>query len=541
MSAAAIAVASCSSEPAPVGDPRGGDSLGVHSDPLSVDPSVPFLDFDQNADDPKAIALTFDDAPDATNTRKILDALKAAGVKATFFINTKNYVDVSTSSAARGLIVRMNAEGHEIGNHTVHHYDLGASSTNVTSELDGVDQLMKTLVPGARQQRLVRAPYGNPYFGPQARLDYVAPIVAKYGVHVGWNIDPEDYNCATTSCVLNGVLGPVDSGLNGLVLLHATQSRTAAALPSLISSLRSRGMRFVLVEELVQSKYGKPSRQLIFCATDADCVSGETCGANKHCAAASGGGGDAGVIDSGTSDSGVSDSGHPDSTVADAGSPDTGQPDSTVVDSGSQDAGSVDSTLVDSGSPDTGRPDSTPAESGPPDTGSPDSGVDAADAAADGGEAGGVAQLVYCSTTTTTSGSLQGGSSAQACGASGALATKNGVYVVWSESSTTTKTVAYATYVLTGTPTSLKVDVAFRGDDSTEPLWYWSIWNPSTGAWVQIGDNAWAGNWSTTAHQFVVAGPAAYVDATGHVKIRFQTKTSTNSAEMDRMVLEVTY
>lgn len=285
-------------------------------------------------------------------------------------------------------------------------------------------------------------------------------------------------------------------------------------------------MRFVLVEELVQSKYGKPSRQLIFCATDADCVSGETCGSTKHCAAASGGGGDAGMIDSGSSDSGVTD---------------TGAPDSTVVDSGAQDAGTPDSTVVDSGSPDTGVQDSTVAESGPLDTGGLDSGVDAADAAADGGDAVGVAQLVYCSTTTTTSGSLQGGSSAQACGASGALATKNGVYVVWNASSTTAKTVAYATYVLTGTPASLKVDVAFRGDDWTEPLWYWSIWNPSTGAWVQIGDNAWAGNWSTTAHQFVVAGPAAYVDATGHVKIRFQTKTSTNSAEMDRMVLEVTY
>ena len=38
----------------------------------------------------QTVALTFDDAPDATNTAKVLDALRDAGVKATFFVNTNN-------------------------------------------------------------------------------------------------------------------------------------------------------------------------------------------------------------------------------------------------------------------------------------------------------------------------------------------------------------------------------------------------------------------------------------------------------------------
>jgi peptidoglycan/xylan/chitin deacetylase (PgdA/CDA1 family) len=471
---AALLLPSCGSDaPGGAGTPRGGDSLGVHADPLSLDPGIPFLDFDQNADDPKAIALTFDDGPDDTNTAKVLDALKAAGVKATFFINTNNYVDVNASSTARYLIERMHTEGHEIGNHTVHHYDLGSTSTNVTGELDGVYQIMKQIVPGALQQRFVRAPYGNPYFGPQSRLDYVAPIVAHYGVHVGWNIDPQDYDCTTNSCVLNGVLNPVDAGLNGLVLLHATQSHTASALPTLLSSLKSRGMKFVFVEDLVRSKYGKPSRDLVICYSNADCVSGETCGSNQRCAP------------SGTSDAGTTDSGSSDSGTADGGTTDGG-----------------------------------------------------ADGGTDGGT-GGTNHVLTCSSLTVTSGSVSGASTA--CGATGRLATQNGSSAIWNASSTSTKTVAYATYVLGGVPSAMKVTVAFRGDDATEPLWYWYLWNPSTGAWVLVGDNSWAGNWSTTAHSFSIASPASYVDATGHVKVRFLTKTSTNSAEMDRMVVEATY
>jgi peptidoglycan/xylan/chitin deacetylase (PgdA/CDA1 family) len=442
---------------------RRGDSLGVHQDPLSLAPSIPFLDFDQNADDPSQIALTFDDGPEATSTGKVLDALKNAGVKATFFINTKNFIDVSSSSTGRNLIERMHSEGHHIGNHTVHHYDLGSSSTNVRSEIDGVYQTMKSIVPGALQRRLFRAPFGNPYFGPQSRLDYVAPIAAEYGVHIGWNIDPMDYDCPDSACVLDHVLSDVDAGKNGIVLMHATEPQTAAALPKLISELKSRGKRFVFVEDLVVDKYGKPSRQLITCHYDSDCVSGERCGSDGHCTTSSGGSTDSGVADSGSTDSGSTDSG--------------------------------------SGS--------------------------------------GATVVTYCASLTVTAGTVANASTA--CGSSGALATQNGTNARWSPSSTSTKTTAYAQYNLTGVPKSLEVDVSYLGDDGTEPLWYWSILDPSTGAWVQIGDNSWAGNWVTTAHAFTVASPAKYADASGHVKIRFKTNTSTNDAELDRMILKVGY
>lgn len=478
----------CSSEPE---ERRGvtGDSRGVRTDPLTLAPTIPFLDFEQNADDADAIALTFDDGPDSVNTPKVLDVLKSTGVKATFYINSDNYLDVNASSVARNLVERMHNEGHHIGNHTAHHYDLGSTSTNVNSELNGVYTALKGIVPGSLQRRLVRAPFGSPYFGPQSRLDVVAPIVARYGVHTGWNIDPVDYGCGTASCVTNNVLRDVDAGKNGLVLLHSTQASTAAALPSLISSLRSRALRFVFVEELVIEKYGKPSRQLITCSSNSDCVTGEICGSNSRCAPTSGG--------------------------SDAG-----------VDTGVTDTGVTDSTVTDTAVADTTVADTTVADSSPTDSGTTDAGT-------------GVATEVFCQSFVVVNPTVSNGTSA--CGSKGVLAKQNNSYVWWRASSGTTKASAYAQYQLTGIPKQLSVNVSFLGDDASEPLWYWSILNPATGGWVTIGDNSWAGNWVRTARVLPVADPAQYVDASGHVKVRFRTETSSNDGELDRMTLTVTY
>src|SRR6201985_2574494 len=68
--------------------------------------------------DTHTVALTFDDGPNQ-NTPAVLDALKAANVKATFFIVGKmarTYPDV---------LARIAAEGHLLANHSGTHPLLG--------------------------------------------------------------------------------------------------------------------------------------------------------------------------------------------------------------------------------------------------------------------------------------------------------------------------------------------------------------------------------------------------------------------------------
>jgi delta-lactam-biosynthetic de-N-acetylase len=97
--------------------------------------------------DSDAIYLTFDEGyeyPEANsptgNTAKILDTLKAKGVKGLFFVT------LPYAKSNPDLIKRMIDEGHVIGNHSVNHPSKGLPSLGSVeaqqSELTGVDDYM---------------------------------------------------------------------------------------------------------------------------------------------------------------------------------------------------------------------------------------------------------------------------------------------------------------------------------------------------------------------------------------------------------------
>ena len=66
----------------------------------------------------KVLYLTFDAGYENGCTEKILDVLKAHNVPAAFFL-VGNYIEKNAD-----LVRRMAAEGHTVGNHTMHHPDM---------------------------------------------------------------------------------------------------------------------------------------------------------------------------------------------------------------------------------------------------------------------------------------------------------------------------------------------------------------------------------------------------------------------------------
>src|SRR5215470_2363372 len=70
----------------------------------------------------RTMVLTFDDGPDPTWTPQVLDVLAKHGVSATFFVTAAN------AAKHPALTRRLIAEGHEIGNHTTTHADIGSGS-----------------------------------------------------------------------------------------------------------------------------------------------------------------------------------------------------------------------------------------------------------------------------------------------------------------------------------------------------------------------------------------------------------------------------
>jgi len=142
---------------------------------------------ERTGDHPGWIALTFDDGPDPKWTPRILDILKQENVPATFFVMGKN------GQAYPDLLRREVNEGHEIGNHTFTHPNLGEIPGRVTDlELNATQRLIESIT--GRSTVLFRPPY----FGDAEadRPEEVEPAIRARDlgyIMVGLRIDPGDW------------------------------------------------------------------------------------------------------------------------------------------------------------------------------------------------------------------------------------------------------------------------------------------------------------------------------------------------------------
>jgi cellulose synthase/poly-beta-1,6-N-acetylglucosamine synthase-like glycosyltransferase/peptidoglycan/xylan/chitin deacetylase (PgdA/CDA1 family)/spore germination protein YaaH len=197
------------------------------------------------------LALTFDDGPDPDWTPQILDILKDKGVKASFFI-------IGQSAAAYpDLLRRVLAEGHDIGNHTFSHPNLGElPEALVRLEINATERLFEALT--GRSMRLFRAPFLGD--AEPTTADELVPIKIAQSmgyVTVGLHVDPNDWQGPSADQIIERVVTQVSDpnpDIRGhIILLHDSggdRSQTVAALPRLIDTLRAKGYQFVPVSEL---------------------------------------------------------------------------------------------------------------------------------------------------------------------------------------------------------------------------------------------------------------------------------------------------
>src|SRR5665213_1121739 len=101
----------------------------------------------------RRVALTFDDGPNPDATPLILDALKASGVHATFFILGRH------AERWPDLVRRVADEGHAIGNHGYYHRKLHFKSPAYVRDDLGRGTAMIERAAGVHPA-LFRAPHG---------------------------------------------------------------------------------------------------------------------------------------------------------------------------------------------------------------------------------------------------------------------------------------------------------------------------------------------------------------------------------------------
>jgi cellulose synthase/poly-beta-1,6-N-acetylglucosamine synthase-like glycosyltransferase/peptidoglycan/xylan/chitin deacetylase (PgdA/CDA1 family)/spore germination protein YaaH len=201
--------------------------------------------------DPKALAITFDDGPDSTYTRPILQILEREKVPGTFFVIGENAVNEP------GLLKRMVDDGFEIGNHTYTHPNLAETSPFGTQlELNATQRLIEAYT--GRSTRLFRAPYfgdAEPTTADELGPAYVAQ---QHGYTiVGLHVDPNDWQRPGVQQIVDSVIQQVQSADSehsmNVILLHdggGDRSQTIAALPQIIDRLRGLGYHFVTVSQL---------------------------------------------------------------------------------------------------------------------------------------------------------------------------------------------------------------------------------------------------------------------------------------------------
>lgn len=186
------------------------------------------------------VALTFDAGASSKPTPDLLDTLGSASLRVTFFLTGK------WCERNEALVRRMHDEGHEIANHTYSHPDLRKLSDDaVRDQLDKVDEIILRIT-GAHCAPYFRPPYG-------ARDKRVLRVASEAGyTSIYWSLDSWDAfkKSITSDEIEERVLDRIQGG--DIVLMHCGSPATAAALPDLISRLRSRGLRVVRVSELIR-------------------------------------------------------------------------------------------------------------------------------------------------------------------------------------------------------------------------------------------------------------------------------------------------
>lgn len=196
--------------------------------------------------DPREVALTYDDGPNDACTEALLELLDRYNVKATFFMIGR-FVRQSPALARQ-----VHAAGHLVGNHTMTHPWLAwQSARRVREELRGCQETLEDTL-GA-PVRYFRPPHG-------ARRPVVLRIARELGLTtVQWNAIGMDWRLPGVERIVThvgrGVGRARERGRGANILLHdgfdvamgADRSQTVRATEILLEQFTQDGSRVVTV------------------------------------------------------------------------------------------------------------------------------------------------------------------------------------------------------------------------------------------------------------------------------------------------------
>jgi peptidoglycan-N-acetylglucosamine deacetylase len=199
--------------------------------------------------DRRWVALTFDDGPHPEVTPRLLTALRSVNVPATFFLIGRR------AERNPDLARRIQAEGHEVGNHTWDHRPLTVGACRSPErQIARTEEVLERLCPGS--PRIFRPPFGA--IGPGGRT-----ALARHGLlPVYWSVVPADWDPLPPEVVTERVLAGVHPG--AVIVLHGGRpwhSGGVKAVEGLVAALRERAYEIVSLPRMLAASGFEISRR----------------------------------------------------------------------------------------------------------------------------------------------------------------------------------------------------------------------------------------------------------------------------------------
>ncbi|MFC2102614.1 polysaccharide deacetylase family protein [Bacteroidota bacterium] len=183
-------------------------------------------------------SLTFDDGPDPTYTRAVLDILNRETVKGTFFVIGEKL------NKSQPLVKEMDLSGHLIGNHSWSHsvwFDF-FTGKRMKLELAETNKAISDIT--GKSPLLFRPPFGvlNPT---------LSKAIRRFSLHViGWNIRSLDTVQHDVQKTANRILRKVTPG--SIILMHDNLETSPQLLELVLSGLKQQGYTVVPLCQLIQ-------------------------------------------------------------------------------------------------------------------------------------------------------------------------------------------------------------------------------------------------------------------------------------------------